>query len=59
MSITATDSSGKTYYVTKLTSHTALLTQYGTAGHEFTDGTMVRWTFDAPTLNTTVQIANA
>lgn len=59
MSITATDSSGKTYYVTKLLSHKALLTQYGTAGHEFDDGAMVQWTFDAATLNTTVQIANA
>lgn len=59
MSITATDSSGKTYYVTKLTSHMAYLTQYGSSGWEFADGTAVRWTFDAPTLNTTVQIANA
>jgi hypothetical protein len=59
MSITATDSSGKTYYVTKLTRHKALLTQYGTAGHEFATGDTVEWTFDAATLNTTVQIANA
>lgn len=59
MSITATDSTAKTYYVTKLTRHTALLTQYGTTGHEFATGVTVQWTFDAPTLNTTVQIANA
>jgi hypothetical protein len=59
MSITATDSSGKTYYVTKLTRHKALLTQYGAAGHEFATGDTVQWTFDAATLNTTVQIANA
>ena len=59
MSIVATDSTGCTYYVTKLTSHNALLTQFGGGSYEFEDGTMVRWTFDAPTLNTTVQIANA
>jgi hypothetical protein len=59
MSIVATDSTGCTYYVTKLTSHNALLTQFGGGSYEFDDGTMVRWTFDAPTLNTTVQIANA
>lgn len=59
MSITATDSSGKTYYVTKLLSHKALLTQYGSSGWEFADGAIVQWTFNAPTLNTTVQIENA
>jgi hypothetical protein len=59
MSITATDSSGKTYYVTKLSRHKAVLTQYGSSGWEFDDGSTVQWTFDAATLNTTVQIANA
>jgi len=59
MTITATDSAGKTYYVTKLTSHKAVVTQYGTAGHEFATGTNVRWTFDAATTDTTVKIANA
>ena len=59
MSIVATDSTGCTYYVTKLTSHNALLTRFGGGSYEFADGTMVRWTFDAPTLNTTVQLANA
>ena len=59
MSITATDSSGKTYYVTKLLSHKAVLTQYGASGWEFANGSIVQWTFDAPTLNTTVKIANA
>lgn len=58
MDITATDSSGKTYYVSKISSHKATLVRYGAAGHEFADGASVRWTFDAPTLNTTVQIAN-
>jgi hypothetical protein len=59
MSITATDSSGKTYYVTKLSSHKAVLAQYGSSGWEFDDGAVVQWTFDAPTEDTTVQIANA
>jgi len=59
MDLTATDSSGKTYYVKKLTAHKATLVRYGTAGHEFATDTAVQWTFDAPTLNTTVQIANA
>jgi hypothetical protein len=59
MSIVATDSTGCTYYVTKLTSRNALLTRFGGGSYEFADGTMVRWTLDAPTLNTTVQIANA
>lgn len=59
MSIVATDSTGCTYYVTKLTSRKALLTQFGGGSYEFADGTTVRWTLDAPTLNTTVQLANA
>lgn len=59
MSIVATDSTGCTYYVTKLTRHKALLTRFGGGSYEFADGAAVGWTFDAPTLNTTVQIANA
>lgn len=59
MTITATDSSGKTYYVTKLTGHKATLTQYGTIGWEFATDTAVQWTFGSATLNTTVKIANA
>ena len=59
MDLTATDSSGKTYYVKKLTGHKATLVRYGSAGHEFATDTAVQWTLDAPTLNTTVQIANA
>lgn len=57
MTITATDSSGKTYYVTKLTAHKAELAPYGAAGHEWpTLGTnhlgdpiyqSVRWSFGA------------
>jgi hypothetical protein len=67
MTITATDSSGKTYYVTKLTSRTAVLEPYGAAGHEWplVDGLAqrVRWSFDAAvaigSTNSKVQIANA
>ena len=62
MTITATDSSGKTYYIKKLTARRAVLVPYGTTGHEFplVNGLpqSVRWTFSAPTLNTTVKIAN-
>lgn len=58
MTITATDSSGKTYYVAKLTSRKAVLIPFGTAGHEFVSGTSVRWTFGAAVLNTSVTIAN-
>ena len=58
MTITATDSSSKTYYVKKLTAHKALLVPFGTAGHEFSANTSVQWTFGAATLNSTVTIAN-
>lgn len=58
MDITATDSSGKTYYVSKISAHKATLVRYGAAGHEFADGASVAWTFDSPTLNVNVQIAN-
>lgn len=59
MDLTATDSSGKTYYVKKLTGHKATLVQYGTAGHEFDTDTAVQWTFGAAVLDTSVTIANA
>jgi len=44
MAITATDASSKTYYVRKITSRLVTLTQYGTAGHLFSNGTQVKWT---------------
>lgn len=58
MTIIATDSSSKTYYVTKLTAHKALLTQFGAAGHEFATGTTVPWTLGAAVLNERVQVEN-
>ena len=60
--ITATDYSGKTYYVMKLNGRKAKLKQYGTAGHEFTDESWVKWTLDTLTSDDTsvrVRIANA
>lgn len=57
--LTATDSSGKTYYVMKLHGRKAKLKQYGTSGHEFADESWVRWTITSATLNRTVVLANA
>jgi hypothetical protein len=62
--IIATDSSGKTYYVTKLTRHLATLTPYGASGHEFPldaggNQQSVNWTFDAPSSGSTVQVQNS
>jgi hypothetical protein len=58
MTITATDSSSKTYYVKKLTARKAILIPFGTAGHEFTSGASVKWTFGSAVLNSSVTIAN-
>lgn len=62
MTITATDSLTKTYYVKKLTNHKAVIVPYGTTGHEFplVNGSpqAVQWTFNTPTLNLTVKIDN-
>ena len=59
MTITATDSTGCTYYVTKISRHKATLTRYGGGSYEFADGATVGWTFDAPTTGANVQIENA
>jgi hypothetical protein len=62
MDITAVDSAGKTYYVTKLTAHRALLTPYGAAGHIYPliNGTpqSAPWTFVAA-VDQYVQVQNA
>jgi hypothetical protein len=58
MSITATDSSSKTYFVRKLTARKAVLVPYGATGHEFASGTSVKWTFGSAVEDTTVTIAN-
>ena len=59
--IQATDANGNTYYVTKLTSHRALLTQWtqnGEATWLFASGTTAPWTFTS-TANGRVIIENA
>jgi hypothetical protein len=63
MTIKATDSAGKTYYVKKLTSRKVVIVPYGATGHEFPlndDSTpqRVQWTFDSATANISVQIEN-
>ena len=49
MTITATDSLSKTYYVKKLTNHKAVVVPYGTTGHEFPlnngEAQQVPWSF--------------
>jgi hypothetical protein len=58
--IIATDSTGSTYWVYKLTSRKAVVYQKEVNGSfEFTDGQSVKWTYNAPTLNSTVQLENA
>ena len=64
MTIKATDQSGHTYYVAKLTARKAVLVPFGAPGHEFplVDGTAqsVKWTLGTPsTVNHKVQIENA
>ena len=61
MVIPATDSTANRYFVTKLTSHKAVLTQdlgVGTT-HEFATGSVVGWTFGTAAVNVSVKIANA
>jgi hypothetical protein len=57
--LTATDSTGKTYYVMKLNGRKAKLKQYGSAGHEFADESWVKWNFDNAVEDVSVSIANA
>jgi hypothetical protein len=57
--ITATDSGGATYYVTKLTAHKALVYSTGSGTPEFDDGTSVKWTFDSAESGYSVTVENA
>ena len=57
MTITATDSDGGTYFVTKITAHRVYITQ-GT-GTQFASGTSVPWSFAAPVASQTLKVANA
>ena len=62
MSIIATDYSGNTYYVTKLTRHRVLLTQNTGSTYEFATGSSAGWKTDALSASDTgiyVQLANA
>jgi hypothetical protein len=61
MSLIATDYSGNTYYVTKLTRHRVLLTQNTGSTWEFATGSSAAWTLDslvAGDTGVTVQLAN-
>ena len=44
--IVATDATGCTYYVTKLTAHKATLTRFGGGSYEFATGQAVPWTMN-------------
>ena len=44
--IVATDATGTTYYVTKLTAHKATLTRFGGGSYEFATGQAVPWTMN-------------
>lgn len=57
MTITATDSAGGTYFVTKIGAHKCTVIQ-GT-GSQFDDGSSVPWTFDSATQDYNVKIQNA
>lgn len=59
MTMTAVDSAGGTYYVTKLTAHRALLIKGDRTGTEFASGTSVAWSLSAAVLNERVQIVSA
>lgn len=58
MTMTAVDSAGGTYYVTKLTAKKALLVKGDRTGTQFTDGTTVKWTFGSAVLNESVQLSS-
>jgi hypothetical protein len=60
--MTAVDSAGGTYYVTKLTARRALIVKGDRTGTQFTTGTAgitVPWSYDPAVLNQTVRILNA
>jgi hypothetical protein len=57
--IMATDSWGSTYFVTKLTSRLARVSQYQGEGFQFADGTNVHWTLGAAEQDYSVSLSNA
>ena len=61
MTMTATDSAGGTYYVTKLTAHRALIIKGDRSGTQFTTGATgvsVGWTFGNAVADVSVKISN-
>lgn len=52
--ITGVDTAGGTYYITKLTSRVAHVT--ADTGTQWSTGDKVKWTFDTPILNVSIQI---
>lgn len=62
MTMTAVDSAGGTYYVTKLTARRALIIKGDRTGTQFTTGATgitIPWSFDPAVLNQSVRILNA
>lgn len=58
MTITATDSTGGTYWVTKIDSRTATITPGGTGpGSQFSANAQAIWSMNAAVVNTTVKLA--
>ena len=55
----AEDSSGKTYYVSKISGRKATLVQYGVGTHEFADGSSVAWNLTAAEATLSVKITGA
>jgi hypothetical protein len=55
----ATDNSGKTYYVSKISGRKATLVQYGASGWEFADGASVAWNLTAAETGLSVIITGA
>jgi hypothetical protein len=56
MTITATDSAGGTYFVTKISAHKVTVTQ-GT-GSQFATGASVPWSFNSPVAGQTLRVEN-
>lgn len=58
MNITALDSAGNEYYVTKLTARRAVVYQKSGSGYEFFDGDSIGWSLDAAQANVSVQVVS-
>lgn len=56
MNMIATDSTGNTYYVTRLFERLAIVTRNTGSSHEFATGSRVKWNESAAVLNTSVKI---